>query len=113
MAGRYQKDGVLTTGAVGKYSSYNVDFLLEKRIKGAGAFAIEAAWYNYDTDDIIKAEQGKAYSAGASYIFEQKAGWGKFQPFVRWQKFAADPEQPGQHPRKTSQYQIEQNPPPG
>jgi hypothetical protein len=77
-------------GAVGKYSSYNIDFLLEKRIKGAGAFAIEAAWYDYDTDDIIKSEQGKAYSAGASYIFEQKAGWGKFQPFVRWQKFAAD-----------------------
>ena len=90
VAGRSQKDGILTVGKVGDYSSYNVDFLLEKRIKGAGAFAIEAAWYKYDTDDIIKAEQGKAYSAGASYIFEDKAGWGKFQPFVRWQKFAAD-----------------------
>jgi len=90
VAGRSQKDGILTVGKVGDYTSYNVDFLLEKRIKGAGAFAIEAAWYKYDTDDIIKAEQGKAYSAGASYIFEDKAGWGKFQPFVRWQKFAAD-----------------------
>lgn len=90
VAGRYQKDGILTVAKVGKYSSYNVDFLLEKRIKGAGAFAVEAAWYKYDTDDIVKAEQGKAYSAGASYIFEDKAGWGKFQPFVRWQKFAAD-----------------------
>ncbi|TFW20459.1 porin [Duganella callida] len=90
VAGRYQKDGILTVGAVGKYSSYNVDFLLEKRIKGAGAFALEAAWYDYNTDDIVKSEQGKAYSAGASYIFEDKAGWGRFQPFVRAQKFAAD-----------------------
>jgi hypothetical protein len=90
VAGRYQKDGILTVAKSGNYSSYNVDFLLEKRIKGSGAFALEAAWYHYDTDDIIKSEQGKAYSAGASYIFEQKAGWGKLQPFARLQKFAAD-----------------------
>ncbi|MCP2006582.1 porin [Duganella violaceipulchra] len=90
VAGRYQKDGILTVAKSGKYSSYNVDFLMEKRVKGSGAFALEAAWYDYNTDDIIKSEQGKAYSAGASWIFEEKAGWGKFQPFVRWQKFAAD-----------------------
>ncbi|CAN7568150.1 porin [Duganella sp. LjRoot269] len=90
VAGRYQKDGILTIAKNGKYSAYNVDFLLEKRIKGSGAFAVEAAWYDYDTDDIIKSEQGKAYSAGASFIFEDKVGWGKFQPFARWQKFSAD-----------------------
>jgi hypothetical protein len=89
-AGRYQKDGILTIAKNGKYSAYNVDFLMEKRIKGSGAFAVEAAWYDYDTDDIIKSEQGKAYSAGASFIFEDKVGWGKFQPFARWQKFSAD-----------------------
>ena len=89
-AGRYQKDGILTVAKNGKYSAYNVDFLLEKRIKGSGAFAVEAAYYDYDTDDIIKSEQGKAYSAGASFIFEDKVGWGKFQPFARWQKFSAD-----------------------
>jgi hypothetical protein len=90
VAGRYQKDGILTIAKNGKYSAYNVDFLLEKRIKGSGAVALEAAYYDYDTDDIIKSEQGKAYSAGASFIFEDKVGWGKFQPFARWQKFSAD-----------------------
>lgn len=90
VAGRTQKDGILTVAKTGKYSSYNIDFLLEKRFKGAGAVALEAAYYDYDTDNIILAEQGKAYSAGASYIFEQKVGWGKVQPFARWQKFAAD-----------------------
>jgi hypothetical protein len=90
VAGRHQKDGILTVARNGKYSAYNVDFLLEKRFKGAGAVALEAAYYDYDTDNVVLAEQGKAYSAGASYIFEQKVGWGKFQPFARWQKFAAD-----------------------
>lgn len=90
VAGRYQKDGILTVANSGKYSSYNVDFLMEKRIKGSGAVAVEAAYYDYDTDDIILAEQGNAYSAGVSYIFDQKVGWGKLQPFARWQKFAAD-----------------------
>jgi len=90
VAGRYQKDGILTVARTGKYSSYNVDFLMEKRFKGSGAVAIEAAYYDYDTDNIVLAEQGKAYSAGASYIFEQKAGGGKLQPFARYQKFSAD-----------------------
>ena len=48
------------------------------------------AYYDYDTDNIILAEQGNAYSAGVSYIFDQKLGWGKVQPFARWQKFSAD-----------------------
>ena len=90
VAGRYQKDGVLTVAGIGNYKSYNVDFLMEKIIKGSGAVSVEAAYYDYDTDGVIKSEQGKAYSAGAAYIFEQKMGWGKLQPFARFQKFAAD-----------------------
>jgi hypothetical protein len=90
VAARTQKDGVITAAKVGDYTAYNIDFLLEKRIAGAGAVGIEAAYYDYDTSDIIKSEQGKAYSAGLSYVFDQKAGWGKLQPFVRWQKFSAD-----------------------
>ncbi len=90
VAGRYQKKGVLTVGGRGDYWSYNVDFLLEKRIPGAGGFAVEAAYYDYDTDDLVKSEQGKAYSAGLSYIFEHEVGWGRLQPFMRWQKFEPD-----------------------
>lgn len=90
VAGRYQKEGVLTAGARGDYKSYNVDFLMEKRLKGAGAVSFEAAYYKYDTDNVIKSEQGKAYSAAAGYIFEQKVGWGKLQPFTRYQKFSPD-----------------------
>jgi hypothetical protein len=87
---RYQDKGVLTTGGTGDYTGYNFDFLLEKRIKGSGTVAFEAAWYDYDTDNVIRAEQGKAYSTGLSYIFEHKLGWGRLQPFTHWQKFEAD-----------------------
>jgi hypothetical protein len=90
IAGRYQKDGILTVARNGNYSSFNVDFLLEKRVKDAGAFGVEAAWYRYDTADIIKSEQGKAYSAGVSWIFAEKTGMGKLQPFARLQRFNAD-----------------------
>jgi len=84
LAARTQKDGVLTPAAVGDYTSYSVDFLLEKKLPGAGAVSLEAAWYSYDTSDIVKSEQGKAWLVGAGYIIN------KWQPFVRYQKFAAD-----------------------
>jgi hypothetical protein len=89
-AARHQKHGVLTLGATGDYTSYNFDFLLEKKIPGSGAYALEAAYYDYDTDGVVLSEQGKAYSAGAAYIFDQAMGWGKLQPFVRYQKFSPD-----------------------
>jgi hypothetical protein len=84
IAGRSQKAGVLTPTAAGDYTSYSVDFLLEKRLAGAGAVSLEAAWYDYDTDSVIKSEQGKAWLVGAGYIVN------RFQPFVRWQRFSAD-----------------------
>lgn len=91
IAGRSKKDGVVgSTLAVGDYSSYSVDFLLEKKAVGPGTASFEAAYYDYDTDDVLLAEQGTAYSAGAAYLFNTKVGWGQFMPFVRYQKFEAD-----------------------
>jgi hypothetical protein len=90
IAARHQKNGVLTVARQGDYSSYNVDFLLEKKLPGSGAVSLEAAYYDYNTDGVILSEQGTAYSAGAGYIFDQAMGWGKLQPFVRYQKFSPD-----------------------
>ena len=90
VAARQQKSGVLTVAKQGDYSSYNVDFLLEKKLAGSGAVSLESAYYNYNTGGVILSEQGKAYSAGAAYIFDQAVGAGKLQPFVRFQKFSPD-----------------------
>lgn len=90
IAGRSQKGGAYSTTKTGDYSSYSIDFLLEKKGVGPGALSIEAAGYRYDTSDVFLSEQGKAYSAGLGYIFDQKVGWGQFQPFARYQKFTPD-----------------------
>ena len=90
VAGRSQKNGAFSTTRTGDYQSYSVDFLLEKKGVGPGALSIEAAGYDYDTSDVFLSEQGTAYSAGLGYIFNQKVGWGQFQPFVRYQKFNPD-----------------------
>lgn len=90
IAGRSKKDGAISLTDIGDYSSYSVDFLLEKKDVGPGTFSAEAAYYDYDTDDVFLSEQGKAYSAGLAYLFNSKIGWGAFMPFVRYQKFDSD-----------------------
>jgi hypothetical protein len=90
IAGRSQKNGAYSAVATGNYRSYSIDFLLEKKDVGPGALSIEAAAYNYDTGDVYLSEQGTAYSTGVGYIFNQKVGWGQFQPYVRYQRFTPD-----------------------
>jgi hypothetical protein len=90
LAGRTQKNGAYSLAKTGDYSSYSLDFLFEKKDVGPGAISVEAAGYNYDTDDVFLSEQGHAYSAGLGYILAQKMGWGQLQPFARYQKFTPD-----------------------
>jgi len=87
ISGRTQNNGAVSATSQGTYSSYSVDFLLEKKDIGPGAVSVEAAYYDYDTDKVFLSEEGKAYSAGTGYIFNDAWGWGKFQPFARYQKF--------------------------
>ncbi|MDI1361725.1 porin [Methylotenera sp.] len=90
IAGRQKSDGAISLTKAGDYSSYSVDFLLEKKDVGPGTASLEAAYYDYDTDDVFLSEQGTAYSAGAAYLFNEQVGWGKFMPFVRYQTFQPD-----------------------
>lgn len=96
IAARTQGGGAYSATKTGDYNSYSIDFLLEKKDVGPGAVSVEAAYYDYDTDDVFTTEQGQAYSAGAGYIFSEKTGWGQFQPFIRYQKFDADLKAAGQ-----------------
>jgi hypothetical protein len=90
IAGRQKSDGALSTTAVGDYSSYSVDFLMEKKNVGPGTLSLEAAYYDYDTDKVFLSEEGDAYYVGAGYLFDTPVGWGKFMPFARYQEFDAD-----------------------
>lgn len=90
VAGRQKADGAISLTDKGDYSSYSVDFLLEKKDVGPGTASLEAAYYDYDTDGVFLAEEGDAYYVGAGYLFDKQVGWGKFMPFVRHQQFDAD-----------------------
>jgi hypothetical protein len=90
ISGKQQSDGVISTTAVGDYSNYSIDFLMEKRGVGPGTVSLEAAYYVYDTDGVFEQEEGDAYYVGAGYLFDQQVGWGKFMPFARYQEFDAD-----------------------
>lgn len=86
---QYQADGAVSPVAVGDYTAWNIDGLLEKKL-GSGAVTIEGAYYDYDTDAVNTSEDGQAYLISLAYIFNDKVGWGKFQPYVRYQKFDRD-----------------------
>ncbi len=90
LAGRQKTDGAVSATDVGDYSSYSIDFLMEKTGVGPGTVSLEAAYYDYDTDGVFEAEEGDAYYVGAAYLFDKPVGWGKFMPFVRYQEFDAD-----------------------
>lgn len=90
VAARQKSDGVISATALGDYSSYSIDFLMEKKNVGPGTVSLEAAYYDYDTDDVFLSEQGDAYYVGAGYLFDTPVGWGKFMPFARYQEFDAD-----------------------
>lgn len=94
IGGAYQADGAGTDAATnqGDFTAWNADFLLEKKLASGGVGTLEGAYYSYDldgaVDDTLKA--GDAYLALASYLFPQKVGMGKFQPFTRVQQFDYD-----------------------
>jgi len=52
--------------------------------------SFEAAYYDYDTDDVFTSEQGDAYALGLGFIFNEKVGWGQIMPIVHFQSFDAD-----------------------
>lgn len=90
IAARQKTDGAVSLTDVGDYSSYSIDFLMEKKNVGPGTVSLEAAYYDYDTDEVFLAEEGDAYYVGAGYLFDKQIGWGKFMPFARYQEFDAD-----------------------
>ncbi|WP_025870769.1 porin [Methylobacillus glycogenes] len=95
LVGMYQKDAVGQVGASDDYLAYNIDALLEKKFT-AGVLNVEGAAYKYDfsktavNSDAAGAKSGKAYLGLVSWLFPDVVGWGKFQPYARYQKFSAD-----------------------
>ena len=89
---QYEDDGAgtgTTAATQGDFTGWNIDFLMEKKISNGGVVNLEGAYYDYDTDDIADGTliQGEGYLTLASYLLPNQIGWGKFQPYVRYQHF--------------------------
>jgi len=84
--------GTATETETGDFTAWNVDVLMEKKLGNGGVVNLEGAYYDYDMDDKTDASliQGEGYLALGSYLLPQQMGWGKLQPYVRYQHFARD-----------------------
>ena len=89
---QYENDGAGTSavGASGDFTAWNVDVLMEKKLQNGGVVNLEGAYYDYDLDDKTDASltQGEGYLLLGSYLIPKQIGWGKVQPYVRYQHFA-------------------------
>ena len=89
----YGDKNLLTIGAAGQVqgsdkSAYNVDFLLERKVPGGGAFSIEAEWAKYDRLGGYDAHYGTddgGYVLG-SYLFPKTVGMGRFEVLGKFAK---------------------------
>ena len=90
----YQReaDGAGTSTTAGDFTGWNVDVLMEKKLQNGGVVNLEGAYYDYDLDDKTDASltQGEGYLLLGSYLIPKQIGWGKVQPYVRYQHFARD-----------------------
>jgi len=67
-------------------------FSWKKKLQNGGVVNLEGAYYDYDLDDKTDASltQGEGYLLLGSYLIPKQIGWGKVQPYVRYQHFARD-----------------------
>jgi hypothetical protein len=86
----HQSDAVGTVAEPSDFTSWNVDFLLEKNF-GWGTIDIEAAYFDYNrhkaAGSVTAIADGQAWTAGFSYLYPEKIGWGYPQFVSRYQAF--------------------------
>ena len=87
---QHEADGAGTSTTAGDFTGWNVDVLMEKKLQNGGVVNLEGAYYDYDLEDKtdLSLTQGEGYLLLGSYLIPKQIGWGKVQPYVRYQHFA-------------------------
>jgi hypothetical protein len=102
IAGQWQRNGlgapVGTPGPEHQFLGGNIDVLFEKKMPALadGTLTVELALYFYTVQDNVNAAgipgltgtygRQHAYYGQISYLIPKEVGWGKFQPFIAYQK---------------------------
>ncbi|HEY8066538.1 MAG TPA: hypothetical protein VIF40_17710 [Methylosinus sp.] len=100
---QHQQDGVGTQFRRGDFTAWNADLLFEKKLGEFGVATFEGAYYRYytqgvtdvattfnnarSTDLVGGIRPGEAFMLGAGYLTPFTIGWGKLQPYFRYQQF--------------------------
>jgi hypothetical protein len=87
----YGDKNILALGAAGQFqgsdrTAYNIDFLLERKVSGGGAFTVEAEWAKYDKLGGYNSNYGVddgGYALG-SYLFPRMAGPGRIEALGKY-----------------------------
>ncbi|MDE3010190.1 MAG: porin [Pseudomonadota bacterium] len=100
VAAMSQSDGVGNSTIKSDYRASNLDLFFELPVAGGGALNLLGAYYKYDystaaytadySGDNGISPPGKAYLLEGGYLFGNKVGMGRFQPFARYQKYDLD-----------------------
>jgi len=87
-----QDGGIGTIQNPGRFLNWSVSFLLEKKLVNQAVITLDSAYYDYNLDNRPDERLigGQAYFASLNYMFPQKIGWGRIQPYVRYQEFNRD-----------------------
>jgi len=109
---QFQQDGIgLSPNAKDDFNAWNVDLLFESSV-GTGVLTAEGAYYKYDFDGQVDCGSGEpgsllcvdgtnmgqqiegtGYLATLAYLIPHSVGIGRFQPFLRQQKFEREVSQ--------------------
>jgi len=100
LVGWHQSDGTGTAESGHDFNGWNVDFLCEKNF-GWGTIDVEAAYFSYGMhggrdSELLRAttlsgpvsSDGESWTAGFSYLYPEKIGWGQPQFVSRYQSFS-------------------------
>ncbi len=99
LVGWHQSDGTGTAESGHDFNGWNVDFRCEKNF-GWGTIDVEAAYFDYGMhggrdSELLRAttlagpvsSDGTSWTAGFSYLYPEKIGWGQPQFVSRYQSF--------------------------
>lgn len=99
LAVQNEKDGVGSMSNPGDFLGLNVDVLFEKVLEGNQVLTIEGEYKTFNADydvaafadaDCFCMFDGDAWTATALYLFSEKVGIGRLQPYVRYTKNKPD-----------------------
>lgn len=93
MAAQFEEDATGIVGDLGDFTALYTDVLYENVLENEGVLTIEAAYKDFDLDGKTNAFglfEGDSWKATTLYLFPNKLGIGKVQPYFSYSEVNPD-----------------------